>query len=61
MWLTHDLKYMARPAVVPTIIQETDFLDRLLKGLAHFQFIDQCECPTSMQPYDKLTQMIIVN
>ena len=59
LFLCHDLKYMARPSVMPTLIQQTDFLDCLIRGLTHFQFIDAVECPTEMQPYDNWTQVMM--
>jgi hypothetical protein len=35
-----DLKYMAKPATLPTIIKETDFVQRLIQNIAIFHFVD---------------------
>ncbi len=44
--LAVDLKYMAKPATLPTIIKQTDFVQRLIQNIAIFHFADCFDCPT---------------
>jgi len=46
-----DLKYMAKPLVLPKIVSSTNFLDSLIRSLAIFQFVDMFEMPLEMEPY----------
>jgi len=54
-----DLKYMAKPATLPTIIGETDFVDRMIENMSLFHFKDCSVCPTEMLPFDESTTDIM--
>ena len=38
--IIHDFKYMARPESLKYCIENTDFIEKLLKSLKYFYFID---------------------
>jgi hypothetical protein len=40
IYLTYDLKYMAKPLTAPNMIHNTDFLDQLLETLTKLYFVD---------------------
>ena len=49
--LLSDLKYMAKPLVLPKIVSNTHFLDLLIRSLSTFQFADMFDMPLEMEPY----------
>jgi hypothetical protein len=49
--ILNDLKYMAKPLVLPKIVSSTTFLDCLIRSLTIFQFADIYEMPSEMEPY----------
>ena len=51
MYLTHDLKYMAKDSTLPLILN-SDFLDRLLGVFQHFYFSDVVTQSKSMDAYE---------
>jgi len=51
MSILSDLKYMAKPLVLPKIVSNTLFLDSLIRSLKIFQFTDIYQMPLEMEPY----------
>ena len=49
--LLNDLKYMAKPLVLPKIVSNTSFLHDLIRSLKIFQFADIYNMPLEMEPY----------
>jgi len=41
-----DLKYLAKPLVLPTIVKKSNFVDELIWVMASWHFIDACTLPT---------------
>ena len=52
-YLMHDIKYMSKQKALPTIVHETDFLDKCLSVLRKFYLQDLVEQSQVMEEFDK--------
>jgi hypothetical protein len=52
IYLIHDLKYMSKPLAIPSIVHETDLLDKLLGVFRKFYLADMVSQSMEMDQYD---------